>query len=87
MSASNKERIEKVIGILQSIVKDTGVPRNIRKTVSDVIQVLLSTDKSDGVKAGIAAHMLDEISMDMNMPSTTRIKIWECLGELEKVHD
>ncbi len=79
--------IEKVVSILRSIIEDTSVPRNIRRTANDAITVLLNKEQTPGLRASIATSILDEISSDPNMPLHTRTKIWSCMSQLETIVD
>ena len=73
-----------VIGLLEQILNDRTVPKNIRKAAEDSKNVL-STNDSDEVKISTAIHILDEIINDPNMPMYTRTKIWNAVSILEEM--
>lgn len=83
----NEAKIKQAIIMLQKIVNDTGVPRNIRRAATDAIRNLQDQSLSPGVRAANAIGILEEISQDPNMPTHTRISIWNIVSMLETVKD
>ena len=73
-----------VISLLEQILNDRTVPKNIRKAAEDSKNVLSTTD-SDEVRISTAIHILDEIINDPNMPMYTRTKIWSAVSILEEM--
>ncbi|MBS3055166.1 MAG: UPF0147 family protein [Candidatus Aenigmarchaeota archaeon] len=73
-----------VISLLEQILNDRTVPKNIRKAAEDSKDVL-STNDSDEVRISTAIHILDEIINDPNMPMYTRTKIWNAVSILEEM--
>lgn len=73
-----------VISLLEQILNDRTVPKNIRKAAEDSKNVL-STNDSDEVRISTAIHILDEIINDPNMPMYTRTKIWNAVSILEEM--
>jgi len=85
MTALPKE-IEKVIEVLDQLVEDTSVPRNVRASITTAKQKLQNTeDPATGISSAIYA--LDEVSNDINMPMHARTLIWNLLSELEIVKE
>lgn len=83
----NEAKIKQAIIMLQKIVNDTSVPRNIRRAATDAIRNLQDASLSPGVRAANAIGILEEISQDPNMPTHTRISIWNIVSMLETVKD
>ncbi len=83
----NEAKIKQAIVLLQKVVNDTSVPRNIRRAASDAIRNLQDASLSPAVRAANATAILDEISQDPNMPSQTRISIWNVVSILETIRD
>lgn len=77
--------ISQVIAILETILNDRTVPRNIRKAAEDSKAVLTSDEKSEELKISTAVHLLDEITNDPNMPLYTRTQIWNVVSRLEQL--
>ncbi len=79
--------IEQAIFLLQRIVEDTGIPRNIRRAAAQAIEVLKDKSQSPGLRAANAVGILDEISTDPNMPLFARTRIWQVVSILEQIKD
>lgn len=69
--------------LLEQIINDRTVPKNIRKAAEDSKASLNST-QLDEVKISTAIHTLDEIINDPNMPLYTRTQIWNVVSMLEQ---
>ena len=87
MVYDNEAKIRQAIIMLMRIINDTGVPRNIRRAATEAIKRLQDRTLSPGVRAANAISILDEISQDPNMPTHTRITIWNIVTLLETVKD
>ncbi|AWR97052.1 hypothetical protein DFR86_05395 [Acidianus sulfidivorans JP7] len=83
----NEAKIKQAVILLQKIVNDTSVPRNIRRAATDAIRNLQDPKLSAGVRAANAIGILEDISQDPNMPTHTRINIWNVVSILETVKD
>ena len=84
---ANEENISRAIVTLQSVAEGTVTPRNIRKIVKDAIITLQDNSLGLGVRAANAVSLLDEVSQDPNMPSFSRVTIWQALSALEAVRE
>lgn len=71
--------------MLQAIMEDSTIPRNIRRVADDTRKVLIDESKGLGLRAATAISMIDEISNDPNMPVHARTRIWELVSQLETV--
>jgi len=69
--------------LLDRIINDRTVPKNIRKAAEDSKTVLNSSDAPE-IKISTAIHILDEIINDPNMPMYTRTQIWNAVSILEE---
>ncbi|QIW23323.1 UPF0147 family protein [Sulfolobus sp. S-194] len=83
----NEAKIKQAVILLQKIVNDTSVPRNIRRAATDAIRNLQDSSLSPAVRAANAIGILEDISQDPNMPTHTRISIWNVVSMLETVKD
>ncbi|MGC9435204.1 MAG: UPF0147 family protein [Methanomicrobiales archaeon] len=83
--ADPEKTINTCIQMLQHIMDDSTIPRNIRRVADETRKVLMDTDKGLGLRAATAISMIDEISNDPNMPVHARTKIWELVSQLETV--
>jgi len=78
------EEYKPIIELMDRIINDRTVPRNIRETVENAKKALYSSDPEE-LKISTAITMLDEISNDPNMPLYTRTQIWNIVSMLEQV--
>jgi uncharacterized protein (UPF0147 family) len=83
----NEEAFNRVNDILQHIMEDTSVPRNIRRAAEESRDILNKEDNEPTVRASTVISILDEISNDPNIPIHARTLIWNVLSELESVRD
>jgi uncharacterized protein (UPF0147 family) len=86
MAVSIDERLRQIGILMDAVLEDTSVPRNIRKIVSDAKTRILSKGELD-VSIASAIYMLDEISNDINMPFHARTDVWNVISELEKLKE
>lgn len=75
--------LKNAMDLLERIINDRTVPKNIRKAAEDSKTVLSSTDSPE-VRISTAIHILDEIINDPNMPMYTRTQIWNTVSILEE---
>ncbi|HML04530.1 MAG TPA: UPF0147 family protein [Methanobacterium sp.] len=83
----NEEAFNRVNDILQHIMEDTSVPRNIRRAAEESRDILNKEDDEPTIRASTVISILDEISNDPNIPIHARTLIWNVLSELESVRD
>ncbi len=73
-----------MIQIMEEILSDRAVPRNIRAKVEEaVFKVKLNTATS----MSEAIYLLDDISNDVNMPDHTRTDIWHLISLIEEAKE
>ncbi len=73
-----------VFALIDVIINDRTVPKNIRKAAEDSKNILGGKDPIE-VKVSTAIGLLDEIINDPNMPMYTRTQIWNVVSMLEQV--
>ena len=83
----NEEAFDRVNQILQHIMEDTSIPRNIRRAAEESKDILAKDDEEPTIRASTVISILDEISNDPNIPIHARTLIWNVLSELESVRD
>jgi hypothetical protein len=84
MAVSLDERLRQIGVLMDMVLDDTSVPRNIRQTISDAKKRILSKEGELDVSVATAIYMLDEISNDINLPLHARTDIWNVISELER---
>ncbi len=78
-----EELCGKVKKMMEVLINDRTIPRNIRNAVSKAKEEI---EKGiDEVKLASAVHILDEISNDPNMPLYARTQIWNIVSQLEEI--
>lgn len=82
---SLKELTQEIADLMDAIVNDTSVPRNIRKAVEEAKNKVL--EKADATNLSVAIYRLDDISNDINMPPHTRTEIWAIISKLEELKE
>lgn len=83
MAAENV--IKQCVEVLERIMSDDTVPRNIRRSAESVKSTLLNEQDSEAIRAASAISVLDEISNDPNIPLHTRTLIWNVASQLETI--
>ncbi len=76
------QNIQESIEILDEIIEDTGVPKNVRALCEEVKMELLK-DEDTKVKIDSALQKLDTLSDNIQIPSYTRMQIWNIVSILE----
>lgn len=85
VSQNPAEVIRLCIEVLDRIIKDDSVPRNIRRTADNMKNVLSNEKEPPSVKAAMVISKLDEIGNDPNVPFHTRTLIWGLSSQLETI--
>ncbi len=80
-----EETIKQCVEVLERIMSDDAVPRNIRRSAENVKAILQDRGVNEAVKAASAISVLDEISNDPNIPLHTRTLIWNVASQLETI--
>lgn len=76
---------EEVLEVLDRIMQDDTVPRNIRKISGEIKENLLHGEGSLAIKASSAISILEELSSDPNIPMHVRTLIWNLSSQLERI--
>lgn len=79
------QNIDEVCEILEYIMNENSVPRNIREAANESSKLLKDEEKDQSVRISTVLGKLDEISNDPNIPVHARTLIWEVLSKLEAI--
>jgi len=82
-----REVVEKVVKLLEEVINDRTVPRNIREAVRRAKECLMEEGKDLAVRADEAIQILEEVSSDLNLPIYTRTQIWNAISMLEEAQN
>ena len=80
-----EEKMRQIMDVLDQMVDDTSVPRNIRRGASDAKALLQKQGEALDVRATGAINILDELANDPNIPLHARTLIWNIMSQLEGV--
>ncbi len=76
-------KLEEILNLMDEIMQDTSVPRNIRSAISDAKHLVTKEDGDKVVNITQAIYILDEAANDVNIPMHTRTQIWSLISALE----
>lgn len=85
MSINPDEIIKQCIEVIERIINDDSVPKNIRRSADEIRTILLKEKDSQSIRAALSIRILDDISTDQNLPLHTRTLIWNLAGQLETI--
>lgn len=73
-----------MIQIMEEILSDRAVPRNIRAKVEEATA---KVKLNNATTLSEAIYLLDDISNDVNMPDHTRTDIWHLISLIEEAKE
>ncbi|MHA2180666.1 MAG: UPF0147 family protein [Promethearchaeota archaeon] len=82
-----KSAFEEVENLLNGLLGDRGVPRNIKRVAQKGIDELHKEEDTPGVLASNVMYMVDDLSLDPNIPLHSRTTIYRIISILEKIKD
>ncbi|NOR60481.1 MAG: hypothetical protein GQ469_07620 [Methanosarcinales archaeon] len=85
MSINPDEIIKQCTEVIERIISDDSVPKNIRRSADEIRTILLKEEDSQSIRAALSIRILDDISTDQNLPLHTRTLIWNLAGQLETI--
>jgi hypothetical protein len=85
--AQNQKSFELALQTLTQIASNPTTPKNIKKTISDLITSLKSGQDPMSIRVANAISQLDDITQDPNMPSYVRVTLWQAVSTLESIRE
>jgi len=82
-----KAAFEEVESLLGGLLGDRSVPRNIKRVAQKGIDELHKEDESAGVISSNVMYMVDDLSLDPNIPLHSRTTIYRIMSILERIKD
>ena len=73
---------KQIMDMLQGIMKDRGVPKNIKTSIEESLGIL-NGNKPEGEKLSYIISVLDEASNDPNISVHARTMVWSTISFLE----
>ncbi len=83
--AEREEIVKKCTEMLENMLQDITIPRNIRRSASEIKNKLLDCNESLAVRAAAAVSELEELTNNPNIPAHTRTLVWSIVSQLETV--
>jgi len=75
--------IKEIVSLLTQMETDSAIPKNIKIKIQKAISSLNENEINISVKADRTLQELDDISEDPNIPTYTRMQIWNIVSLLE----
>jgi uncharacterized protein (UPF0147 family) len=85
--AQNQKSFDLALQTLTQIASNPTTPKNIKKTISDLITNLKSSQDPMPIRVANAISHLDDITQDPNMPSYVRVTLWQAVSTLESIRE
>ena len=76
------ENIKSAVELLDEVILDKNVPKNIRVVCEKIKEILLG-EGDEKIKIDAAIQNLDLLSDNLNVPTYTRMQIWNVVSLLE----
>ena len=83
----NQEYLQNSLDTLNQVAANPSTPRNIRKSIQDLVNGLKTEEYSMSVRASNAISLLDDITQDPNVPSYVRVTLWQAVSTLENIRE
>mgnify|MGYP001336578826 FL=1 len=79
-----EQKIKAIIELIEAVVSDSSVPKNIRKALAEA-KARLQQKEDATVRVSAAIYLIEPISEDVNMPPHARTQIWGIISALESI--
>ncbi len=79
---ASKGDTQDIVQLIEELAEDTSIPKNVRSILVEIKQIFLS-DKEFGVKIDTALQKVEDMTMDSNISSDTRMRLWNLTSLLE----
>ena len=87
LTEEEKKGFENVEYLLNGMINDRSVPRNIKRIAQRSINELHREDETPGVLSSNVMYMVGDLSQDPNIPFHSRTTIYRIISILEKIKD
>ena len=78
--------LKEISSMLDNLVVDTSIPKNIRRALSEA-KSRLDSNEEKSVKISAAIYVIESITEDINMPPHARTQIWAIMSALESLNE
>ena len=87
ITEEEKKGFENVEYLLNGMIKDRSVPRNIKRVAQRSINELHNEDETPGVRSSNIMYMVDDLAQDANIPFAQRTTVYRIISILENIKD
>ncbi|MBU5678726.1 MAG: UPF0147 family protein [Candidatus Aenigmatarchaeota archaeon] len=77
--------VKDAILVIDELIADTNIPKNVRLKLEEAKNELNNTKVEKEIRIGKVVAIMDEISIDINLPIYARTKIWNIVSILESI--
>jgi len=79
-----EKSLKAVYEMMNEMLQDTTIPKNIKKAISEAKQRIEGNDELS-VKISASIYLLESVSNDVNIPPHARTQLWAVMGALESI--
>ena len=87
LTQEQEKAFKNVETLLQNMIKDRSVPRNIKRISQQGISMIHTGDETPGVLASNIMYLVDDLAQDPNIPFHSRTVIYRIISLLETIKD
>ena len=87
LTKEQEKAFKNVETLLQNMIKDRSVPRNIKRIAQKGITMIHEGDETPGVLASNIMYLVDDLAQDPNIPFHSRTVIYRIISLLETIKD
>lgn len=87
MSDRNTRSMAEAVETMDQIAKNTSTPKTVKKSLTDLLDDINTSEYSLSVRAANAISQLDDITQDPNVPSYVRTQLWQAVSKLEAIRE
>ncbi len=87
LTEEQEKAFKNVVVLLQGMLNDRSVPRNIKRIAQKAINLIHESDDSPGILASNVMYLVGDLSQDANIPFHSRTVIYRIISLLETIKD
>ena len=87
LTQEQEKAFKNVETLLQNMIKDRSVPRNIKRVAQQGISMIHEVNETPGVLASNIMYLVDDLAQDPNIPFHSRTTIYRIISLLETIKD
>ena len=81
-----EETLKPIIEMMDMVLEDTSVPRNIKRAINEAKEKLMGDDELV-VKVSAAIYIIEPVTADVNIPPHARTQVWAIISALEGIKE